>query len=110
MARPDQQQLVAMALAALEEIAALARHRPQPQSRGVALALAYLAHVSSRTDRWPFDAYWRALTLDCDKTRAAHVSAPLNAIYEAVGWTREIAAMSKFEQQANAIYGPLQPR
>lgn len=107
MGRVDDARLINMALAVLEEVAARSRHTPQPQSRGVALALAYLAHASRAQDRWPFDNLWRSMKLDCRVHRAASISASLNAIYSALGRQRDVTVMSAFEREATELYGPL---
>lgn len=94
-----------MALSALEEAAARCRHKAQPQSRGIAVALAFLAHVSRSTDRYHFDRFWRALRTECRVQRPSDASAALNAIYDAVGRRREVEVMSAFEQAAREEYG-----
>jgi hypothetical protein len=108
MGRPTAGQLTTMALAALEQVAAQCRHRPQRQTRPIAVVLAYLAHVSRAQDRWPFDQIWRDMKDDCRVTRSAQVSAALNAIYEALERRREIEAMSAFEREAAETHGPAQ--
>lgn len=105
MGRPTTEQLTTMALAALEEAAARCRHEQQPQARGIAVALAFLAYMSRSTNRHFFDRFWRALRTDCQVQRSAEASAALNAIYEAVGRRREIEVMSAFEQAARDVYG-----
>jgi len=106
MAQVTESQLTNMALAVLEQVAARSRHVPQQQSRGVALALAYLAHVARPRDRSAFDGLWRAMRTECRITRAAYISANLNRIYTALGRRRETAMMSAFEREANELYGP----
>jgi len=106
MGRPTTEQLTTMALSALEEAAARCRHKVQPQSRGIGVALGFLAYVSRSTDRHFFDRFWRALPTECQKQRSAEASAALNAIYEAVGRRREIEVMSAFERAAQDEYGP----
>ena len=106
MGRPTTEQLTTMALSALEESAARCRHAVQPQSRGIAVALAFLAYVSRSTDRHFFDRFWRALRTECQVQRSAEASAALNAIYEAVGRRREIEVMSAFERLSQQEYGP----
>lgn len=105
MGRPTTEQLTSMALAALEEAAALCRHEPQPQTRGIAVALAFLAFVSKSTDRYHFDRFWRTLRTDCRVQRGAEASASLNGIYEAVGRRREIEVISAFQRAATEVYG-----
>jgi len=106
MGRPTTEQLTTMALAALEEAAARCRHEAQPQSRGIAVALGFLAHVSKSADRYHFDRFWRALRTECRVQRPSDASAALNGIYEAVGLRRETAVMTAFEQAAREEYGP----
>jgi hypothetical protein len=106
MGRPTTEQLTTMALAALEEVAARCRHEPQPQTRGIAVALAFLAYVSKSADRYHFDRFWRTLRTECRVQRAAEASASLNGIYEAVGRRRAIAVMSAFQTMASELYGP----
>ena len=105
MGRPTTEQLTSMALAALEEAAALCRHEPQPQTRGLALALAFLAHVSERSDRYQFDRFWRCLRIDCNTMRPAEAFSALNGIYEAVARTRELETISAFQRAAAMTYG-----
>jgi hypothetical protein len=95
-----------MALSALEEAAARCRHKVQPQSRGIAVALGFLAFVSRSTDRHFFDRFWQALRIECQVQRSAEASAALNAIYETVRRRREIEVMSAFERAAQQEYGP----
>ena len=105
MTRPTTEQLTSMALAVLEEVAALSRHHHPAQTRGIALALAFLAHVSMAPDRWFFDEFWRAIRCDCRVTRPARINAALSAIYDAVGLRRDLKAISAFQVAANALHG-----
>ena len=95
-----------MALSALEEVAARCRNEPQPQARGIAVALALLAYVSKSSDRYHFDRFWRALRTECRDTRGAEASSALNGIYKAVGRRRELEVISAFQQAARESYGP----
>ena len=95
-----------MALAVLEEAAARCRHCIQPQTRGIAVALAYLAYASRSDDRHFFDRFWRALRNECRVMRSAEAFASLNAIYDALGRRRETETMSAFERAARDEYGP----
>jgi hypothetical protein len=106
MGRPTTEHLTSMALAALEEAAAGCRHELWPQTRGIAVALAFLAYVARSSDRYHFDRFWRALRAECRVTRAAEASASLNGIYEAVGRQRETVIVSAFQRAAQDIYGP----
>ncbi len=105
MGAPTKDQLTKMALAVLEEAAALSRHHAPPQTRGVALALAFLARVSSADDRWPFDEFWRAMKSDCRVARPARLNAALSAIYEMLGVARDLAVISAFQRAANRLHG-----
>lgn len=105
MGRPTTEQLTTMALAALEEVVALSRHYVQPQTRGVAFALAYLAHVSAAKDRWFFDDFWRAMLCDCRVSRPARLGAALTAIYNSLGRPRDIEVVSAFQRAANEKHG-----
>ena len=106
MSGPTTDQLTTMALFALEEVAARCRHEAQPQARGIAFALAFLAYVSRSSDRYHFDRFWQALRRDCQVYRAAEASSALNGIYEAVGRRRELEVISAFQQAAREAYGP----
>lgn len=106
MGRPTTDQLITMALSALEEAAARCRHEPQSQTRGLAVALAFLAHVARSGDRYQFDRFWRSLRLECRTYRAAEAYSSLNGIYEAIGRSREIEVISAFEKAARQVYGP----
>lgn len=94
-----------MALTVLEETASRSRHAPQPQTRGLALALALLASEARTKDRKPFDDFWRLLLLDDSNSRAALVGARLTEIYQAVGQDRAEAVRQAFEQMALAELG-----
>ena len=99
MQRLDQARLTNMALAALEEAAALCQMGRVERTRAPAMVLAYLAaHTSS--PRWPFDSFWRALATKRDRDRWSGVNAALNAIYLAIGEKRDVATTSKFEGEA----------
>lgn len=104
MVRPTRDQITVIALAALEEVAASCRYGPQPQTRGLAVALAFLAHVAERSDRRWYDRFWRSLRIDCDIARPAEASAALNGIYNAVGRARDIGVISRFERSARATF------
>lgn len=105
MGRPTTEMLTIMALTTLEEAAARCRHDVQPQTRGLAVAVAFLASVSRSTDRHFIDRFWRSLRNECQVMRSAEASASLNGIYEAVGRRREVEVMSAFEQAAREAYG-----
>lgn len=106
MGRPTTEQLTTMALAALEEAAAGCRHELQEQTRGIAVALAYLVYVSRTDDRSHYDGFWRALKLECRVTRGTYASAALEGIYRAVGRQREREVVTAFQQAAREQYGP----
>jgi hypothetical protein len=85
--RLTEDRLTDMALAALEEVAALCHHRPVPRSKALALVLAYLASRQP-CDRHFFDAFWRATIAERPRDRSAIVNANLNGIYRQVGRKR----------------------
>ena len=102
--RLDNDRLIGMALAAIEDVAARCRHAPQPRTRSLAMVLAYLA--SRRIDhanREPFDVYWRALTTAYSVTRAAMVNSAVNGIYLALGLRRP--STTAFESAAQRALG-----
>lgn len=114
MGRVDEQRLKGMALAALEEVAARCRHAPQPKTRAVALALAYLAwrstdpehrHVAKMDARAgtpgnPFALFWVAMAHARPNDRGALIEAALNGIYLAVGIRRDVQKIGTFEREA----------
>lgn len=58
---------------------------------GLALALAWLLHFVPRSpppERWPFENFWDALTVERDHDRQAAVTAARNAIFLALGVSR----------------------
>lgn len=103
---PPTEQLVTMALAALEEVAARCWHERQDQTRGLGVALAYLAYVSRSADRSHFDNFWLALRLEYRISRGTYASAALEGIYRAAGRTRERQLVTAFQQAAHDLYGP----
>jgi len=105
MGKPTGVQLTSMALAVLEEVAAMGRHHAPPQTRGVALALAFLARAGSGKERWPFDEFWRAMRCECRTARPARLNAALAAIYAGLGRTRDVEVVSAFQLAANARHG-----
>ena len=107
MLRVDQQRLVTMALMAVEELAARCRHRPQQRTRGIALALAFLAHSARSREQWPYNQLWRSLHEPDRGIRSARVGAALNGIYLELGRQRDLTVQSAFEQLATAEFGPL---
>ncbi|MDV3256956.1 MAG: hypothetical protein LOX97_04075 [Sphingomonas sp.] len=106
MATPNREQLISRALEVLEEVAALSRHAAPEHSRGIGLALGFLAHVSGPGERWPFDEFWRAMRADCRVARPARLSAALSAIYARLERNRDLDLVSAFQERANAIHGP----
>jgi hypothetical protein len=75
-------ELTERALAAIDEAAELAAQRPVHRSLALRFALAFLANFAD--DRWPFDNFWRAISLNDNKVRCATVVAARNAIHRAV--------------------------
>jgi hypothetical protein len=85
--RLSEELLTEMALAALEEVAALCRQAPVERSAALRLVLAYLASRQP-CDRHFFDAFWRAVITARARDRSAVVEASLNGIYRQVGRRR----------------------
>ncbi len=107
--RLDDDRLIGMALAALEEVAARCRHAPQPKTRSLALVLAYLASRRiKQSDRFAFDHYWRSISEPYGITRSANVNSAINGIYIAVGARR--SSTSAFEGEARRELGEIDAR
>lgn len=104
--RLDSDRLTAMALAALEEVAARCRHAPQSRTRSLALVLAFLAS-RARDDaaRHSFDLFWRSVATAYGITRCATVNSAINGIYLAVGLQRP--STSFFEGEAQRSLGEI---
>lgn len=77
------QELRAWAIGALEEALEKSRIAPVERSMALRFALAFLSNFTE--ERWPFDAFWRALAVPHDKGRWQSANAALNAIRLAVG-------------------------
>ncbi len=76
------------ALAALDEAVEQSKSRPLVRTKALAFSLAYLwAHRGG--ERWPFVTFWQAVAFDNDIGRRQGVNASLNAIYLALGVSRE---------------------
>ena len=75
--------LRAKALAAVDEVAEQAIVGPVHRHLALRFALAFLANFAD--ERWPFDNFWRAISLGDEKVRSATVLAARNAIHRAVG-------------------------
>lgn len=80
MVAVQQSRMVALALAVLEDGLRSGRTAPLAHSHGIALALAYLASVSSG-ERWPYDDYWKAMRDPDAKIRSQDMNRTLNGIY-----------------------------
>lgn len=96
---PDDSKLTDMALAALEEVAALCHHRPVDRSRPLAVVLAYLAS-RGRGDRNAYDMFWRSVAHPRPQDRWGNVNAALNGIYHSAGRKRDLAVVSEYENRA----------
>lgn len=97
--RPDDSKLTDMALAALEEVAALCRVRAVPRSRALRLVLAYLASRGAG-ERHPYDLFWRGVEAPRLQERWAYVNSALNGIYRQAGRKRDPAIVSLYEKRA----------
>ena len=99
----SERRLVTIALDALEEAFAAAREQPVKRTWALRLVLAFLASRTrhgSPPERWPFDNYWQALAHERPQDRTAMLNASINAIYLAVGETRDSQRASLFETLA----------
>ena len=105
MMRLTDERLTEMALAALEEVAALCHDRPVPRSKALALVLAYLAS-RGRPARSPYDSFWRAVDHPRPQDRWSSVNASLNGIYLAVGVKRDLDVVSLYEQRERRRAAP----
>jgi hypothetical protein len=70
------------ALAAVDDVAEQAKGGPVQRPVSLRFALAFLANFTD--DRWPFDNFWRAISIEDEKVRSATVVAARNAIHRAV--------------------------
>lgn len=86
MERPSPPILTLLALRTLEEEARAARGLPR-RTWSARFALAYLGIDAA--ERWPFDSFWQALSVENDIGRHASLTASLNAIYRSCGQTRD---------------------
>lgn len=102
--RPDDSKLTNMALAALEELAALSRYGPIERSRPLAVVLAYLAS-RSEGGRHVYDNFWKAICHPRPHDRSAIVQSSLTGIYRNAGQERGVAVVSHFERRAQEIMG-----
>jgi hypothetical protein len=103
MARIGPDQLLKLALEAIEEAAAASHLGPVPRTRGLALALAWLLHYGKEGEtlpRWPFEAFWRELATERLHDRWSGVNAAVNAIYLQLGERRDPDRVSAFECDA----------
>lgn len=101
----DDSKLTNMALAALEEIAALSRFGPIERSRPLAVVLAYLASRATAADRRVYDNFWRSITHPRPHDRSAIVQAAMEGIYKNAGIKRSLAIVTHFQTKAIAIMG-----
>lgn len=88
---------MAMALDALEQVAANSDTSKVPRSRSIAVCLAFLA-TRRKLDRWPFDQFWQFLDVDDKIIRTANLTRCLNGIYFQLGVKRTTAMMLKHKQ------------
>jgi hypothetical protein len=100
MPRLSDARLVVMALRALEGILLRCERQPIERTEELRLVLALLFSRSRvRPDKWPYDAFWRAVVMPKRTDRWAAASAALNAIYVSVGEKRTTARMGAGERQ-----------
>jgi hypothetical protein len=101
MRRVGSEQLRQLALEAIEEAAAASHLGPVPRSRGLALALVWLIHYGKEGEtlpRWPFEGFWKGLACEPEHDRWSAVNAAANAIYLALGVTRDRERRSASER------------
>jgi hypothetical protein len=84
MGRLSRDDLVTVALDLLEELAAKGEGGPVERPRWLRFMLAWL-WLESRGERWPFDAFWRALAGREAIGRAQSLTASLNGIWRQLG-------------------------
>ena len=90
--------LVVMSLQALEAILLRCESDPIDRTDELRLVLAFLFSRSRvRLDKWPYDAFWRAVAMPKATDRWAAASAALNAIYVCVGEKRTTERMDMVE-------------
>ena len=99
MERLNESLLTDMALAALEEVAALCHHRPVPRSAALRLVLAYLASRQP-CRRYAFDSFWRSVEHPRPQERWGGANAALNGIYLTIGRKRDMDVVSMYERRA----------
>ena len=102
MPRVEDEKLIGMALAVLEEAAARARFGPQKRTRAIALALAYLASRRPGVDRYAFDTFWRNLDAQELRGRVQMLAHSLEWIFGDLGLSRNYAVTKKFADMAAA--------
>ncbi len=98
MARVEDQKLLYMALAVVEEVAARSAYAPQPRTRGLALALAFLASRTTGPARYPFDQFWRTVQLAGLNDRRQLLRLYADTIYKQLGCEPDIKLRHAFEQ------------
>jgi hypothetical protein len=101
MRRFGHQDLLKLALEAVQERAAAAHLGPVPRTRGLALALAWLLHYGKEGEAlpwWPFENFWRELATERQHDRWSGVNAAANAIYHSLDIPRDRERQSAFEQ------------
>jgi hypothetical protein len=106
MRRIGHQEILQLALEAIEEATAAAHLGPVPRTRGLALALAWLLHFGKDGDpppRWPFDSFWEGLATERGHDRWSAVNAAANGIYRALEVPRDRERISAFERRMRRL-------
>lgn len=98
-----------MALAVLEEVVARAYFDAQPRTRGLALALAYLASQAPLTRREPFDRFWQTVSGKDMRGRTVMLNHSLEFIYERVGRERDYGLRARLSKKIAAELGCKHP-
>lgn len=95
MPRVEDDKLINMALAVLEEATARARFGPQKRTRGIALALAYLGSRCPEVGLYSFSMFWKCLDSADLRGRTQMLMHSLEWIYGDLGMSRDYGAVKR---------------
>ena len=101
----NRDQLVYMALVALDEVADTCGKSPAPRSFALRFLLAWLFQQSggNPADKWLFDSFWKEATRTAttymeEVGRHTSVQAAMNGICRVCGWERDVDFMQEMER------------